>query len=260
MPKRIKTSYPGVFYREARRIGGRGTEKVYYIVFKKNGKLYEEKAGRQFADDMTPARAAGIRSDRIEGRKMSPKQVRQLRQAQKEKEAGRWTLDRLWQAYSQNRDRTKGLRVDVGRYEKYLKPNFAEKEPDQIALLDIDRLKRRTLKALSPQTVKHILSLLERIVNYGSKRQLCKDFSFPIQKPKTNNIQTEDLTGEELARLLEAIEKDPHEHAGAMMKLALFSGMRRGEMFELQWEDINFERGFILITRSQRWSGSAHTT
>ena len=58
--KRKKTNYPGVFYREADRLGGSGKERVYYIVFKKNGKTHEEKVGRQFVDDMTPARAARI--------------------------------------------------------------------------------------------------------------------------------------------------------------------------------------------------------
>jgi integrase len=32
-----------------------------------------------------------------------------------------------------------------------------------------------------------------------------------------------------------------------MMKLALFTGMRRGEMFKLKWKDIDFDRGFISI-------------
>lgn len=54
--KRLKTNYPGVIYREADRIGGKDKEKVYYIVFKKDGKVLEEKVGRQHADDMTPAR------------------------------------------------------------------------------------------------------------------------------------------------------------------------------------------------------------
>jgi integrase len=31
------------------------------------------------------------------------------------------------------------------------------------------------------------------------------------------------------------------------MKLALFTGMRRGEMFKLKWRDIDFNRGFINI-------------
>ena len=32
-----------------------------------------------------------------------------------------------------------------------------------------------------------------------------------------------------------------------MMKMALFTGMRRGEMFKLKWKDINFEQAFISI-------------
>jgi integrase len=31
------------------------------------------------------------------------------------------------------------------------------------------------------------------------------------------------------------------------MRLALFTGMRRGEMFKLRWSDIDFDRGFILL-------------
>ena len=77
MSVRIKTDYPGVFYREAKRIGGKGIEKVYYVVCKKNGKTLEEKVGRQFADNMTPAKAASIRSQLIEGKRLSRKQIRQ---------------------------------------------------------------------------------------------------------------------------------------------------------------------------------------
>ena len=58
--KRLKTDYPGVFYREADRIGGKGKERVYYVLFKKDGRLHEEKVGRQYADDMTAAKAARI--------------------------------------------------------------------------------------------------------------------------------------------------------------------------------------------------------
>ncbi|HAR49061.1 MAG TPA: hypothetical protein DCR81_02945 [Smithella sp.] len=32
-----------------------------------------------------------------------------------------------------------------------------------------------------------------------------------------------------------------------MMKLALYTGMRRGEMFNLKWSDVDFQRGFISI-------------
>ena len=44
MSKRIKIKYPGVFYREVNRIGIPGKERVYYVVFKKEGKVLKEKA------------------------------------------------------------------------------------------------------------------------------------------------------------------------------------------------------------------------
>ena len=47
--KRHKTNYPGVFYRQVDHIGGSGLERVYYIIFKKDGKVFEEKVGRQFS-------------------------------------------------------------------------------------------------------------------------------------------------------------------------------------------------------------------
>jgi len=62
-----------VFFRETSRIGGKGIEKCFYIVFKKDGKIYEEKVGRQFADDMTPSRAARVSAERIENKRQSRK-------------------------------------------------------------------------------------------------------------------------------------------------------------------------------------------
>jgi len=32
-----------------------------------------------------------------------------------------------------------------------------------------------------------------------------------------------------------------------MMKLAVYTGMWRGELFRLKWKDLDFERGFILL-------------
>jgi len=245
--KRIKTKYPGVFYREANRIGGKGTEKVYYVVFKKDGVIIEEKAGRQFADDMTPAKAARIRSERIEGKRLSRKEIRAKEEALKAAQEGKWTIDRLWNHYKSSRASNKGLSTDSGRYDKYIKPLFGDKEPKDIVQLDVERLKRNISKKLSPQTVKHVLNLLTWIINYGVKNGLCEGLPFKIKKPTVNNLKTEDLNPEQLRNLLQAIENDSNIQVKNLMKMALFTGMRRGELFKLKWDDIDFDRGFITI-------------
>ena len=247
MSKRIKTNYPGVFYREAQRIGGKGTEKVFYIVFKKDGKVFEEKAGRQYVDDMTAARAATIRSERIEGKRLSRKEIREQKKGIKEAEANRWTFNRLWEKYKSGRPYDSNLAIDDGRFRKHLQPSFGDKEPGNLILLDVDRLRLKLSKKLSPQSVKHVLNLLDRIVNFGVPRNLCERLPFKIQKPQVSNEKTEDLTSEDLADLLKAIDEDSNIHAANMMRMALFTGMRRGEFFKLKWRDVDFHRGFIHI-------------
>jgi len=243
MPKqqRFKTKYPGVYFIEGTSADGR-PERIYYIVYRKQGKLIEEKAGRQFKNDMTPARAARIRTQRIEGDEPTNQEQREAaRQTQEAR-----TLERLWGEYQVSKT-LKGISQDRSRFERYLRPLGGDKEPHEITALEIERLRLRVLKGKSPQTVKLTLSLLRRIVNFGVKRQLCNPLSCHLEMPKVNNLKTEDLTPEQLARLLEALEQDANIQAANFMKLALFTGMRRGELFRLQWQDLDFERGFIHI-------------
>jgi integrase len=245
--KRIKTTYPGVFYREVERIGGTGTEKVYYIIFKKDGKALEEKVGRQYVDDMTPARAARIRAERIEGKRPSRKENREQQEAQRKAEQNRWTINRLWEEYKAQHP-IKGLAQDESRYIKYIRPYFSDKEPSDLVSLDVDRVRIKLLKTKKPQTVKNVLALLRRIINFGAKKGLCLPIGFFIQMPtKINNLKTEDLSDEEMRRFLSALDEDHDNQVVDLMKLALCTGMRRGELFRLKWEDLDFDRGFIHI-------------
>jgi len=245
--KRHKTDYPGVFYVEGTQPGSGKPENVFYISYRRAGKKIEEKAGRQFKDRMTAARASHIRSARIEGKQLSNQEKREAERAKKKAEQDKWTIDKLWEEYKSTRTDNKSLKTDEGRYKKYLEPVFGNKEPKDILALDVDRLRIKLLKKRSPQTVKHVLNLLTWICNFGVKKGLCQGLSCQITKPTVNNIVTEDLAPDQLARLLEAIDNDDHPQAGPLMKMALYSGMRRGELFKLKWKDVDFERGFIYI-------------
>ncbi len=245
--ERIKTSYPGVVYIEGVSVATGKPERIYYIRYRKNGKLVEEKVGRQFQDDMTPARANQVRIKRIEGDQLPNRERREAEKASRLAETSKWTIDKLWEEYKSHKSDSKALRTDDNRYQNYVKPAFGEKEPQELIPLDVIRLRTNLLKKRSPQTVKHVLGLLQRIINFGAKKHLCKGAEFHIEMPKVNNIKTEDLTPEQLSRLLEAIENDANTQAAHMMKMALFTGMRRGEMFKLKWDDIDYQRGFIKL-------------
>ena len=259
--KRHSTKYPGVSYRMVERIGGSGTEKMFYIRFKKGGQAFEEKAGRQYADQMNAAKAARVRADRIEGRRKSRKELREEAAAKDQ----RWTIGRLAAAYFESLEHNpaksrKALSVDRNRYENFIKPNLASKEPRELQSLDIERLRRdlqktkctlkgkpETTRTLSPATIRATLTVLKRICNYGSKNGYCPPLSFKITMPKVSNNVIEDLNEEQLKRLLAAIEADTNADARGIMLMALYTGMRRGELFKLKWQDLDFDRGFIRI-------------
>ena len=171
MGVRIQTGYRGVTYRIAKRISGKGDERVYYVRYKKHGKIQEEKVGRQYADNMTPAKANNIRSELIEGKRLTRKEKRIRNEAEKKAEESRWTFDRLWEEYKAQKTVYKGKGPDQNRYKNYLKEPFGGKEPKELLPLDVDRVRMKMLKAgKSPQTVKLTLALLRRLANFGDKK------------------------------------------------------------------------------------------
>lgn len=243
---RFQTKYPGVYFIIGTAADGR-PEKIYYIRYRRNGEAVEEKAGRQFNDDMTPARAAGIRTERIEGKQRSNQERREAVRAAKGAEDARWTIAKLWLQYQKTNPEVKGIGRDEDRFNCYIKDSLGLREPSELLPLDVDRLRIRHQKTLSPATVRNVLELLRRIINFGVKKQLCTGLSFTIQMPRVNNLKTEDLTPDQWSALLKAIDEDENTHVANIMRLALFTGMRKGELFKIQWPDVDFERGFIHI-------------
>ena len=245
--KRFKTHYRGVTFIMGTSIQGK-PEKIFMLRYRKDGKLIEEKAGRQFKDAMTAARASNIRAERISGKKPTNEEKRkEIEEAKAQANRIVWTLSRLWEEYAKVKAEIKGLRNDQNAFRKHLKPEFGDKILEEISQLDVDRLRINMTKTLKPQTVKNILAILKRLSFFARERQLSPGLNFRITMPRVNNLQTEFLTEEELKRLLEAIEQDPHPIAGKILLLVLYTGLRRGEIVKLQWPDVDFQRNLIRI-------------
>jgi len=238
MAKREKTEYPGIFYRIVNRRAKPGKkQKCFYVVFKSAGKVHEEKAGLQFEDNMTASKAARIRAQRIENKRPSPKQRR---------ERAKWTFSALMNEYA-SRKAQKVNHADMSRFKHYIEPVIGSKRPDEITRKDVDKIRDESLAGKADATIYAGLALISRLAFFGSDNDLCKPLPFRIKKPSlANSRKTECLTQAELERFLKVLDDNPGDTAGTL-KMALFTGMRRGEICKLEWRDIDFERGFITL-------------
>jgi len=253
MAKRNKTEYPGVVYLESTSTSGK-PEKIFYIYYRKpnkDGKLVqvEEKVGRSIRDNMTPAKANRIRTDRIEGRQLSNNERRAEEQAVKDAEAGRWTVSRLWDAYKAAKTLSvKRAQADKSRFNKYLTKPFGSKEPHEIDALSVARLAKSLRdKKLAPATVWGVLELLRRIINFGVGTGTCKPLSFKIDMPKIDNEKTEYMDDDQVRAYLSALDAEPDQDDAAFFRVMLLSGIRRSALLNVRWDDIDFEKAFLTL-------------
>ena len=254
----IKTKSIGIRYRQhATRKHGVNFDRYFTIRYKVNGKEKSEGLGwgsEGWTEKKAAAVLAELRANHTTGQ--GPVTLAEKREIKRAKEAtkaaeelsrqNRWTIQKLWEAYTNQL--SKGAnRTDKSFYKNYLKKSFGPKEPEQLVKLDTDQLRINLLKKKSPQTVKHVLALLTRIINFGVNHGYTAPLPFKITFPSVDNIKTEDLTQDQLQRLLAVLDNTSLTVAATMMKLALYTGMRRGEIFKLQWSDLDFHRKFIHI-------------
>ena len=261
--KRISTAKPGVFYREVEGDKPSKPVRVYYIRYRRGGrvgKLIEEPVGKS-TEGMTPTIAANIRAERMTGKAPSNREDRRQKEKEKQLAQGRWTIARLWEEYKANKPGLKGIVTDENRFQNYLK-EFAKLTPNEITTQMVDTLRLKLTKAdKKAGTVKNVLELLRRIINFGVKKGLCEWQSpakLHFEMPRLNNTKTEMLTEEERKRFIEAAKAAPNKKASQLMLMAYYTGMRRSELFKLKWEHIDFENGFInIVGESQEGAKSS---
>jgi integrase len=251
MVKYGKTRYPGVTYIMVGRMGGVGEERMYYIRYRRGGRdsrQIHEPVGRESAG-WTPKAASEARADRARGKAMSNAEKRLAERRAKRENLAKPTIQKLWEEYrSSNPDKNWG--AEKACY-KYLGEKFARKTPSEIFTRDIVALRNHVFSlGRAPQTVKHVLGLLRRIINFAVRNGRCpmpdkSDLYFDM--PRVDNQRTERLTEAQYRKVLKALDAEENQNDAALIRVAMTTGMRRGALLALKWEDVDFERNFITL-------------
>lgn len=254
--------YAGVYFIEAPRPTGHGVEKVYYIRYRKQGKLIEEKVGGQYRDNMTAAKASSIRGLRMEGKDSSNEEKRAAVRAARQAEEARYSLNRLWSLFEEAKSANRTIKDDRIRFNLHIAPSLGTKSIPELTVHDLDKLRAKLEKSgKSPQTVKHVLTLVKRLLNFALRKGYVESIpaTLYITMPTVDNKVTENLTPEQAQKLLQALDEEPDQVQASIVRLALFTGMRRGALLNLQWNDLDFERGFITLRGEVAKKGKTET-
>lgn len=246
---RVKVKrFKGVYYRESNKQNYRGKpDKCFDISFKdSNGRLVWEKAGWA-SEGYTAQMASQVRSERI-------RTLRHGKELPKKKDQK--TLQSIWDnEYKAEKSSKKSYQDDCWRYDKHIKPVFANMRLSEITPAKLNRFKNRLInkQGLSAQTTTHVLNLLKSSFNVALHNNLY-DGDNPVSKikyPSTRNTnRLRYLTRDETQQLLDKL-KNSSQTQYEMAYLSIYTGLRADEIFNLKWQDIDLNNNVIHILETK---------
>jgi len=246
MPRQTRhsTEFSGVYF-----VKLANENQSFFIRYKRNGKSVEEKAGRS-NEGWDAEIACLLRAERMSA---NDAQAGELQQDSASNAGQLWSFSKIFEKYLRLRPDLKGRENDIYRFKNYLELDFADIAPEEVTHDDVERFRHNLQnKGLKPATVRHVLELLRRLANFAVKKNYCRGLSFKLEMPKVENQKTEELTQFQLQNLLRVLEEDPDLQVSNLVRMALYTGMRRGELFELCWSDIDFHHKTITVRSAKK--------
>ena len=135
--------------------------------------------------------------------------------------------------------------------QKHLKPALGAARLETLDTHTIQRFYNSLIASgLSPKTVKNVHGILHCALQqaiacdyiYRNPADACK-------LPKVTKPEIKPLEPEEIARLLKEAEQDDYCN---LFIVAMFTGMRQGELLGLAWECVDFQTGIITVKQQMQ--------
>jgi integrase len=254
---RIKTRYVGVYVRRGTKerftIGGK-PDKCFDIHYRDGqGRYIWEKVGWR-SEGYTVEDAVWLRGERIKTQRHPEIMDGHVKKDIKLD----MTVEEAWQIFTKRWSVNLKAAEDVGTsYNIHIHPVFAKRKISTITQYDIEEFKHILLnkksllgnKNLEPSTVKRILNDFRRIINKMIEWELVCIMKNPVSSVKVNGYDKKRerfLHEKEVERLLDGAQFYSC-NLYYICKIALFTGMRLGEILKLKKEDIDITSKTIYI-------------
>ena len=239
--------WAGVYYYESETQKFQGKPDVcYYISYYAGPKRRMDKVGWK-SEGYGPEVAAELRGERVRQNRHG-NEVKTSKEIRLEKAKKEQTIDEIAKLYFEAKADEKWRRIDRNRYQKDVSPYVGRKRVSDISQGDIDRIQKE-LVGKQPATVWAVLEILRRLINYGVSKKVSPPLAFSIIMPDVDNERTEYLNPDELKRFRKVLSTWKNQEAVRMLQLAMFTGMRRGEVFRLEEAHLDFHFGLITLNK-----------
>jgi integrase len=134
--------------------------------------------------------------------------------------------------------------------DNWIKPALGTKRLDRLGPVDIDKFYASMRTKVAPATVRKAHTILRAALGQGVRwRMIHSNPAAAATPPRVPKPTITPPTPAEVARLMAAAQAQDPE-LGLFVRLAAVTGVRRGELCALQWGDLDFENGEVLIHRA----------
>lgn len=109
---------------------------------------------------------------------------------------------------------------------------------------------------LSPKTIVEHHRVISKLLSTAVKWNYINDnIAKRADPPKVPQKDIDFLNEDETKEMLYSLQSEPLTYR-TMIMLLIYTGMRRGELFGLEWKDIDFENGYLNIVRTSQYIGN----
>lgn len=159
----------------------------------------------------------------------------------------------LW--LNSNKIRTKGSTENKYRYmiELHIKPELGRFKVSLLTASIINNFLQQKLEngsttkePLSPSYVRTLAIIIESALKFAVNENYCEPLKNDINKPSIPKVELTVLTAEE-QKNYENILKLNNSHISLGVLIALYTGMRIGEICALQWKNIDLKNNLIYV-------------
>ena len=124
---------------------------------------------------------------------------------------------------------------------------------DRLTPPHIDEILAQVAAGRSGSTVNRYRSFVSSCFTFAMKRNLAQSNPCTrVGRWKENTARTRFLLPDEEERLVRVLKGDPVEHHEWEFRLAIRTGMRRGEQFHAKWADVHVDESFMTVNGKTR--------